>query len=120
VHVHVIAAAPDRVHHRCMARILDIAIVAVGLIGTTLLGASAAGAADTCTCRAPGGLRVELGGTTCLSTPTGPRLARCVMDVNILSWQFLEAPCVVSWSPVPQDRLRFAVVAAEPGPTTAP
>ena len=82
-----------------MARILDIAVVTVGLIGTSLLGASVAAGADVCTCRAPGGRRVELGGTTCLATPAGPRLARCVMDVNILSWQILDIPCPVSEAP---------------------
>ena len=72
------------------------------------------------TCRAPGGLRVELGGTTCLSTPAGPRLARCVMDVNILSWQVLDEPCVVSWTPLPQGWRHVAVLAADPAPATRP
>ena len=102
-----------------MARVLDIAIAA-GLSGAALLGASTAEAADVCTCRAPGGRRVELGGTLCLSTPAGPRLARCVMDVNILSWQFLDEPCVVSWTPAPPGRWRFAVVAADPTSAEAP
>ncbi len=103
-----------------MARLLDIAIVAVGLIAAALHGASRVAAADACTCRAPGGIRVELGGTTCLSTPTGPRLARCVMDVNILSWKFLDEPCVVSWTPLPRGWRRVAVLTVEAVPAKAP
>lgn len=77
--------------------------VALGcLIGTATALAPAA-AADVCTCRAPG-KRVELGGTTCLQTPKGPRLARCVVDVNVMSWQILDVPCPIALRR-PTDRL---------------
>ncbi|MDK9695174.1 MAG: hypothetical protein OEL76_02140 [Siculibacillus sp.] len=93
-----------------MARILDIAILAAALTGATLAGASVAEAADDCSCRAPG-RRVELGGTACLPSPAGPRLARCVMVLNNPSWQFLETPCPVSSVPDPGEPRRIAGLA---------
>ena len=90
-----------------MGRIFDIVVVIGCLIGATVTGVPVS-AADICTCRAPG-RRVELGGTTCLQTPRGPRLARCVVDVNIMSWQILDVPCAISFLP---DR-------THPGTTTA-
>jgi hypothetical protein len=95
-----------------MARIHALTLFAAILTGATLLGTSLVGAADVCSCRAPAGKRVELGGTACLPTPTGPRLARCVMDVNILSWQILDTPCVVSFTPLPDGWHRLAGLAA--------
>jgi hypothetical protein len=72
--------------------------VAVGCLIGAVVTVAPSSAADVCTCRAPG-KRVELGGTTCLQTPQGPRLARCVVDVNIMSWQILDIPCPVSEAP---------------------
>jgi hypothetical protein len=37
--------------------------------------------------------KATLGETVCLSTPTGLRLAQCVMVQNNPSWTFLDAPC---------------------------
>jgi len=94
-----------------MARSLDLAILGLSLAAAALSGATPARADAACTCRGPAGKRIELGGTMCLATPAGPRLARCVMDVNILSWQTLDAPCVVSGTPVPGGTHRLAGLA---------
>ena len=94
-----------------MGAIHAIAVFAAGLAGAILIGSPRAAADDACTCRGSGGERVALGATTCLATPTGPRLARCTMDVNILSWQILDAPCPVSLgSPSPAWRRLAATV----------
>ena len=101
-----------------MGRIHAIA----ALVGALHVATQAAGADEpVCTCRAPGSLRVELGGTTCLATPAGPRLARCTMDVNILSWQILDAPCTVSLGPpTPRQRLAALTTARSERPRTSP
>ncbi len=39
-----------------------------------------------CTCRAAGRV-FEMGETTCLDTPSGPRQAICAMDQNVTSWR---------------------------------
>lgn len=112
MHGHVIAARHERWHDRPMGRVFAIAAFGAGLAGALLVTTQAARAEEpVCTCRGPGGARVELGGTSCLPSPTGPRLARCVMDVNILSWQILDAPCPVSLgSPSPAWRRLAATV----------
>ena len=98
-----------------MGRVFAIAAFGAGLAGALLVTTQAARAEEpACTCRGPGGARVELGGTSCLPSSTGPRLARCVMDVNILSWQILETPCVVSFTPAPEGWRRLAGLAAIP------
>jgi hypothetical protein len=66
---------------------------AVALIAA--LDALRPAAASECTCRAQGRL-FELGQTTCLTTPKGPRLATCGMVLNNTSWKFLDALCKVS------------------------
>jgi len=53
----------------------------------------AAAAERGCTCRARN-RSFELGQTACLQTPSGPRLALCVMVLNNTSWQLSETPCV--------------------------
>ncbi len=66
------------------------------LLPLIVAGALAApAAAHDCTCRSPNG-RVGLGDTVCLKTADGPRLAQCVMDLNITSWKVLKAPCPVA------------------------
>lgn len=102
-----------------MARMLALAVLALP-VAAALAGASPATAADVCTCRAPGGKRVELGGTACLPTPAGPRLARCIMDVNILSWQNLDTPCIVSFTPIPQAARRLAGLSPRAATATTP
>jgi hypothetical protein len=67
---------------------------------------SAASADPNCVCRARG-REFELGQSTCLPSPKGPRMATCGMVLNNTSWQFTDTPCVVSQAP-----------ADEPPPTT--
>jgi hypothetical protein len=45
-----------------------------------------------CTCRAAGRV-FEMGETTCLETPSGPRLAVCAMDQNVSSWRATSNTC---------------------------
>lgn len=45
-----------------------------------------------CTCRAAGRV-FEMGETTCLDTPSGPRLAVCAMDQNVSSWRATANSC---------------------------
>ncbi|PSC02866.1 hypothetical protein SLNSH_21975 [Alsobacter soli] len=45
-----------------------------------------------CTCRAQG-RTFEIGETACLRTPEGSRIARCVMVINVPSWQPTATPC---------------------------
>lgn len=45
-----------------------------------------------CTCRAAGRV-FEMGETTCLDTPSGPRLAVCAMDQNVSSWRATTNSC---------------------------
>lgn len=59
---------------------------------------SAALADPNCTCRARG-QAFELGQSTCLPSPRGPRMATCGMVINNTSWQFTETPCVISQAP---------------------
>jgi len=56
---------------------------------------SAAVADPNCICRARG-REFELGQSTCLPSPKGPRIAICGMVLNNTSWQFTETPCIVS------------------------
>jgi hypothetical protein len=59
---------------------------------------SAASADPNCICRARG-KEFELGQSTCLPSPKGPRLATCGMVLNNTSWQFTDTPCVISAAP---------------------
>jgi hypothetical protein len=61
--------------------------------GTVLATVCVMPAAADCTCRAFG-QDVELGGSACLTTPSGPRFAVCGMVLNNTSWQFSNMPCV--------------------------
>jgi hypothetical protein len=56
---------------------------------------SPAAADPNCICRARG-QTFELGQSTCLASPKGPRIATCGMVLNNTSWQFSETPCVIS------------------------
>ncbi|MEJ0078179.1 MAG: hypothetical protein WDO17_22595 [Alphaproteobacteria bacterium] len=60
--------------------------------------ASAASADPNCICRARG-KEFELGQSTCLPSPKGPRIATCGMVLNNTSWQFTDTPCVISVAP---------------------
>ncbi len=86
---------------RAVVRMLLIGLVATsGLLGVD--GSAAAQSRFTdpgpqpplppCTCRADGRV-FQLGETTCLRTPQGPRLARCVMVINNTSWAPEAASC---------------------------
>ena len=66
-------------------------VIAVLAATACLISAAAA----DCTCRAFG-RNFDLGGTACLATPSGPRLATCVMVLNNTSWQFSDTPCVAA------------------------
>ena len=61
---------------------------AVGLAAFVFFGAfdSTTAREPQCTCRAFG-RSFELGQTACLQTPKGPRMAVCVMVLNMTSWQ---------------------------------
>ena len=59
---------------------------------------SAASADPNCICRARG-KEFELGQSTCLPSPKGPRIATCGMVLNNTSWQFTDTPCVISALP---------------------
>jgi hypothetical protein len=71
-----------------MRALFLLAIAIDGLI-------SAAAADPNCICRARG-REFELGQSTCLPSPKGPRIATCGMVLNNTSWQFTETPCVIS------------------------
>ena len=59
---------------------------------------SPAAADPNCICRARG-KEFELGQSTCLPSPKGPRIATCGMVLNNTSWQFTDTPCVISQAP---------------------
>jgi len=73
---------------------------------------SAAAADPNCTCRA-GGQAFELGQSTCLASPRGPRIATCGMVLNNTSWQFTDTPCVISQAPA--DAIGGPIALAERG-----
>jgi hypothetical protein len=72
------------------------ALVLLALIIDALL--SAASADPNCICHARG-KEFELGQSTCLASPKGPRIATCGMVLNNTSWQFTDTPCVISSAP---------------------
>lgn len=45
-----------------------------------------------CFCRAQGRM-FAYGESVCLRTPEGPRLAQCLMALNVTSWTITERPC---------------------------
>ena len=49
-----------------------------------------------CQCRGPSGRFYELQERACLRGPDGDRLATCVMNQNVTSWQFTNEPCTYS------------------------
>ena len=71
-------------------------LVLLALLIDALL--SAAPADPNCICRARG-KEFELGQSTCLPSPKGPRIATCGMVLNNTSWQFTDTPCVISQAP---------------------
>ncbi|PWB65881.1 MAG: hypothetical protein C3F17_02855 [Bradyrhizobiaceae bacterium] len=70
------------------------------MVPLMLLVAGATEAAADCTCRALG-RSYELGQSTCLATPGGPRLAVCDMQANVTSWRFSQTSCVTA-GPLPE------------------
>jgi hypothetical protein len=66
-----------------------------------LLVACATEAAADCTCRALG-RSFELGQSLCLTTPNGPRMAVCDMQINVTSWRFSQTPCVTAGTELPR------------------
>jgi hypothetical protein len=74
---------------------------------------SAASADPDCICRARG-KEFELGQSTCLPSPKGPRIATCGMVLNT-SWQFSDTPCVISQAPA---ETRSIALAARGGAAT--
>jgi hypothetical protein len=68
---------------------------ALSLAAFALFGAldSATAADPRCTCRAFG-RSFELDQSVCLPTSKGPRIAVCVMVLNMTSWQISNTPCV--------------------------
>jgi hypothetical protein len=69
------------------------ALVVLALASAALTSPVAAD--PNCICRARG-QTFELGQSTCLPSPKGPRIATCGMVLNNTSWQFSETPCVIS------------------------
>jgi hypothetical protein len=45
-----------------------------------------------CYCRAEGRMFAP-GEKVCLRTASGPRLAQCGMEINVMSWRITETPC---------------------------
>src|SRR5690242_2707310 len=72
------------------------ALVLLALVFDALI--SAAAADPNCICRARG-KEFDLGQSTCLASPQGPRIATCGMVLNNTSWQFTDTPCVISQAP---------------------
>jgi hypothetical protein len=68
---------------------------------------SAASADPNCICRARG-QEFELGQSTCLQSPKGPRIATCGMVLNNTSWQFTDTPCVISLAPTEAEPVALA------------
>ncbi len=54
-----------------------------------------------CQCRGPQGQMFDLKEKTCLRSDAGNRIATCVMNQNVTSWQFSDESCDVS---LRQDR----------------
>ena len=80
-----------------------IALMRRSLAALALLGAIATAptALADCTCRGRDGTAVELGGTICLNTTEGPRLARCEMVQNVSSWRATGESCPMAlFSPI--------------------
>lgn len=77
-----------------MRRALLIAwLVAAQMLATRLDAAAAGGRLPDaqprpplCTCRFRGE-NVALGSRRCLVTPEGPRMAECVLELNVTSWR---------------------------------
>jgi hypothetical protein len=68
----------------------------LAVTGFAAFGSGVAAEPDIiCQCRAHG-LLFNLGQTTCLMTPGGPRQATCIMTQNITSWDVSNAPCASS------------------------
>ncbi len=45
-----------------------------------------------CYCRAQGKMFAP-GEKVCLKTADGPKLAQCMMEINVMSWSITETPC---------------------------
>lgn len=78
-------------------RILAIAcIVMTGLAVTSTHAQQEFRPGIDCQCRGPQGQMYDLEERTCLRSDAGHRLATCVMNQNVTSWQFSEESCDVS------------------------
>jgi hypothetical protein len=75
--------------------VLNPRVLAVGLAAFAIFGTfdSATAAEPRCTCRAFG-RSFGLDQSVCLPTSRGPRIAVCVMVLNMTSWQISDTPCV--------------------------
>ena len=92
-------------------------LAALALVGA--IAAAPAALAD-CTCRGRDGTAVELGGTICLNTADGPRLARCEMVQNVSSWRTTGDSCpTVLLSPISRPPLLALCTPAVAAPTPA-
>ena len=84
-----------------------ISCLVVGHAAATLDAARAdgpvrAGASlPACTCRYKGA-NVPLGTRVCLSTPEGPRMAECVVELNVTSWRPGKDPCLETSTVAPR------------------
>jgi hypothetical protein len=78
-----------------MYRTLPFLVFALLAVAEPALAQSVRPEDTKCSCRAPG-RRALLGDTLCLDTAEGPRLAMCVMNQNVTSWQISNEGCLVS------------------------
>ncbi|WEX78667.1 hypothetical protein PYH37_003580 [Sinorhizobium numidicum] len=69
-----------------------ISIAALSLVAATL-AASAAPPDARCTCRNRDGSKYELGEVVCISVGGVSYLARCEMNLNVLTWKKLRDGC---------------------------
>src|SRR5262249_10811551 len=98
----------------------NVRAVAVSLVAFAVLGAfdSAAAVERQCTCRALG-RSFDLRQTACLQTPRGPRMAVCVMVLNMTSWQISDTPCVGARMPNHPHAIRLAGIPTRDRPELA-
>jgi hypothetical protein len=75
--------------------VLNPRVLAMGLAASAIFGTfdSTTTAEPRCTCRAFG-RSFELDQSVCLPTSKGPRIAVCVMVLNMTSWQISDTPCI--------------------------
>ena len=69
-----------------------------------------------CHCRGPTGHMHELEERLCLRGPEGNRIATCVMNQNVTSWQFSGEACVTSDIPARSRITATLALLAQPAP----